>query len=176
MKKLYNPGKFLGLDIYLTPSVVVALLAVWALMALLFARQFAPVESIVGGLIAAILFLASEIFHQWGHAWAARQTGYPMTGIRIWGLSTSLYPPDEPPLPAEIHIRRALGGPIASILLAATAFAAFLLLNPPGDSLAGWLLLFVTILNMLVFGFGALLPLGFTDGSTLRYWWSRRKR
>ena len=48
-------------------------------------------------------------------------------GINLWGpLSSSIYPADEPPLPRSVHIRRALGGPLASLLL--TLFALILVL------------------------------------------------
>ena len=42
--------------------------------------------------------------HQFGHAWAARRVGYPMTGLRYRGvLAASLYPRNEPELPADIQ-------------------------------------------------------------------------
>ena len=79
-------------------------------------------DVVIGAVMAVVLHWASEFVHQLGHAWAARRVGYPMTGIRFWGvLSTSLYPSDELPLPAALHIRRALGGPMASLLLSVAA-------------------------------------------------------
>jgi hypothetical protein len=105
--------------------------------------------------------------HHLGHAFAARSTGHPMRGIAFWGvIGTSLYPPDEPPLPAAVHRRRALGGPPASALY---------------GLLLGWLALalrrrggapyrvaqFLCFDNLVGFALGSLLPLGFTDGSTL---------
>jgi hypothetical protein len=42
--------------------------------------------------------------------------------------------------------------------------------------LAFSLLVFFFLDNLLVFTIGSLLPLGFTDGSTLLAWWPRRGR
>ena len=76
-------------------------------------------------------------------------------------------------LPATVHIRRALGGPAASLLVAAFS-GALLLILPPGDAVLRLLVAFLFWENLLVFFLGAFVPLGFTDGSTLLYWWPRR--
>ena len=97
-----------------------------------------------------------------------------MMGITYWWvLAASRYPRDEPELPAEIHIRRALGGPSFSFLLALVAGVIAYLLRTNGG-LTWWLALFLFLDNLLIFTIGALLPLGFTDGSTLLYWWPKR--
>jgi hypothetical protein len=97
-----------------------------------------------------------------------------MVGVRFWGLlSTSLYPADEPALPADIHIRRALGGPITSLVCSVVAAVITLALRPLGG--IPWLVAaFVFLDNLFVLGLGSFLPLGFTDGSTLLYWWGKR--
>jgi len=96
-----------------------------------------------------------------------------MQGIRYyWVLAASRYPKDEPELPAQIHIQRALGGPIASALF--TVIWGILALNvAAAQGLAYWIILFLFLDNLLVFTFGAFLPLGFTDGSTLLYWFPK---
>jgi hypothetical protein len=116
--------------------------------------------------------VASDVVHQLGHAVAAQLTGYPMSGMRFWGvyLSTS-YPSDEPPLPPRTHITRAIGGPIASwlfsLFLAGAATAA-----RPG--LARRLLWILSAENFVAFTLQAFVPLGFNDGSTLREWMGKR--
>jgi len=37
-----------------------------------------------------------------------------------------------------------------------------------------WLALFFFLVNLFGFTLGSLLPLGFTDGSTLLHWWNRQ--
>jgi hypothetical protein len=170
-------GKIGGLTLSAMPSALVGFLLTWVILSAFGAIVLGidlP-KAILGGLIAALLQLASEIIHQLGHAWAARQTGYPMTGIRLWGvLSTSVYPSDEPVLPASIHIRRALGGPMTSLLVTILA-GIFLFALRDRDGVARWIALFFFVENLFVFMLGAFLPLGFTDGSTLLHWLGKRK-
>ena len=126
--------------------------------------------AVVTGLGISLLHWAALFAHHFGHALAARSTGYPMVGVRLWWwLATSLYPQDEPTLPSSDHIRRALGGPLASF---AFAFAGSLLawaLRSQGNE--GWsLAAFAALDSLLIFGIGSLIPLGFNDGSTLIRW------
>ena len=174
----YRLGRVASLDLTAVPLAIVgSILLLVLLSGIAIAVLHMPVgEAIVGGLIAVVLHWVSGIAHQFGHAWAARRTGYPMTGIRLgtWGLlGTSLYPPDEPALPAAIHIRRAWGGPIGSLLFALVAAVAALILRNV-SSMLWWVGVFFFLDNLTVFARGAFLPLGFTDGSTLLYWWGKR--
>jgi len=146
--------------------VVLLILAIWL-------TGQSIVGAIVLALLATLLHWVCVIFHQMGHARAARRTGYPMTGMEFWWvLSASIYPLYERPLPASTHTRRALGGPQASLLL--SAISAIILLLMPGGTAAWWLALFFFADNFLTFTIGSLLPLGFTDGSTLLEWWGKR--
>lgn len=168
-------GRIAGLNVSIAPSAVTGLLTLWIVLAGvgLLVLQLSPLEAVLGGLAAALLHFVGEFLHQYGHSYAASATGYPMTGVRFWFLlSTSLYPRAEPELPAVVHIRRALGGPAFSMLAGAAAgIAAFLV---GSDGVLWWLLVFFAFDNFFVFGLGAFLPLGFTDGSTLLYWWGKR--
>lgn len=109
-----------GMPIRVTSSAVLASVALWVLLYAaatrlprLPAKQAAPAS-----LAAVLLHWASVLAHHAGHATASRTTGFTMSGVRLWGLlGSSLYPADEPPLPTAIHVRRALGGPVASLAL-----------------------------------------------------------
>ena len=172
----FELGRVAGLRLSVVPSAIVGFFLLWVLLSgvgvLLF--EVPLVEAIVGGPVAVLLHYGSEIVHNLSHAWAARRTGYPMTGIRLFGLlGESLYPEDEPELPADIHIRRALGGPLGSLLLTLLAAVIALALRPLGGT--AWLIgAFFFLENLLVFTLGAFLPLGFTDGSTLLEWRGKR--
>jgi len=164
-------GKLMGLSISADPSALITSLLLWVILSavalLLLNRSF--LVAITSGLIAIILHWIAVVWHQLGHAWAARRTGHPMVGMTMWGaLSSSLYPPDEEPLPRPIHIQRALGGPLASLVL--TVLAAIPLLVLTQGTTAWWLAFFFFLDNLLVFTLGSFLPLGFTDGSTLLQW------
>lgn len=170
--RVYRLGTQAGLRLSARPSALWSALALWIVLSgvALGLLNLSPLAAILGALLAVALHWLSELFHQLGHAQAARRAGYPMIGIEFWLLlSSSLYPPSEPDLPAALHIRRALGGPIASLALTLLAGLTALALHAPGGVL-WWVALFFFLDNLLVFTLGAFLPLGFTDGSTLLYW------
>ena len=161
-------GRVAGLSLSASPSALIGSLVLWALLGAvgLLLLKLPLVEVVLLSLAGMLLHWVSDVLHQFGHAWAARQTGHPMVGIRLWWLLTSsVYPPDEPQLPRSVHTRRALGGPITSLLVGALS-SLLLLLIPTGTG-PWWLALFFCLDNLLVLGLGAFLPLGFTDGSTL---------
>jgi hypothetical protein len=169
-------GQIAGLKLSAIPSAIVGSMGLWIVLSgvAVVLLRFSLVSAVIGGLVAVALHWTSEVVHQFGHAWAARRVGHPMTGIRFWGvLSTSLYPSDEPSLPAAIHIRRALGGPAASLLLSVVAALAALALRSMGGML-WWLAVFLFLGSFFVMTLGALMPLGFNDGGTLMRWWGKR--
>jgi Zn-dependent protease len=169
-------GKLAGLKINMRLSVLPALILLWLALAAIgiWGIKLTILAAVLGGLLAALLHPVSEFWHQLGHSVAARATGFPMSGILFWGLlGTSIYPPKERKLAAQIHIRRALGGPTASFVLALFAGVLAVALRSVGN-VTWWSLLFFFLDNLLIFTLGSLLPLGFTDGSTLLYWSKHR--
>ena len=178
MEKEYQIGKIAGLRLSVEPLFIVGTIVLWiglsAIGSLMLDLPFS--RALVAGLIAAVLYWLSAIIHQLGHAFAAHRTGYPMVGIRLGKylfFGTSLYPENEEPLPAEIHIRRALGGPMSSLAFMVITGVVALILSS-GKNILGWLALVVCLINLVVFTIGPFLPLGFTDGSTLLKWWRKR--
>lgn len=174
----YKLGRVAGLGVSFEPFAIVgSILLLVLLSGVAIGILNLPIgAAIIGSILGVMLHWVSDIVHHLGHAWAARRTGYPMIGIRLgkWALlGTSLYPPDEEALPAIIHIRRALGGPIGSLLFSLVAAGAALLLRTVGGVL-WWVGVFFFLDNLVVFALGAFLPLGFTDGSTLLQWWGKR--
>jgi Zn-dependent protease len=147
---------------------MVALISLWLL-------DLRPVPSSLIGLGISVVHWLSLFVHHFGHAIAARRTGYPMVGMRIWWwLATSLYPGDEPSLPREIHLQRAFGGPVASLAFAVMAALLVLPLYAAGY----WAWPFFAIAGLdsfLIFAIGSLIPLGFNDGSTILRWLRERK-
>ena len=160
------------LAISAAPSAVGGAAALLVVFSLLGRRVFGlrPGPALAGGALATALHFVSELWHQSGHARAAAHTGYPMSGVHLWGvLGTSLYPPDEPELPSEVHARRALGGPRASAVFAVAGGLVALATRPIGG-VAHMVSTLFALENLLVFSAGALVPLPFmeTDGGTLR--------
>ncbi len=172
MNKRYPLGHAGKLAISAEPSAATGAALLVLLFGFIGRRVFglSSREALAGGLLATAFHFLSELWHQAGHARAAEQAGYPMTGVHLWGvLGTSLYPPDEPELPGEVHITRAMGGPKASAwLVVAGAVAA--LLTRPLNRVAFMAAAMLAIENLLIFSAGAFLPVPFmeTDGTTLR--------
>ncbi len=171
MSKRYPLGRIAQLDITAAPSAAGGFALLWAAMSLLGWKLFRlkPAAALTGGLLATALHFLSELWHQGGHARAARQTGHPMTGVHLIGiLGASIYPRDEPPLPAELHVHRALGGPRASAVLAAQAGLLTLATRRMGG-VPFMLAALMALENLFIFTLGAFLPMPFmeTDGSTL---------
>lgn len=176
MNKSFKLWKLAGLEISARPSVLVAVLGLWAVLSVAGMTLFKlkPRRAATAGLLATLLHWVTATWHQLGHARAAHLTGFPMRGIDYWGpLSTSMYPKQEGIVPADIHIQRALGGPIFSLLLSLVAGLLVFALRPLGG--AAWFVALTFFAdNFFTFTVGALLPIDFADGGTLRHWWGQR--
>jgi hypothetical protein len=172
--KTIRIGRLGDLELSAAPSAMLGSLLLWLTLSgiAMVWLHFAISEAMFAALVAVVLHWLVDTLHQLGHARAARQTGHPMIGVRYWGvLSTSIYPSDEPALPADVHIHRALGGPLmSSNVVIVSALVLLLLRISRAAGTLWWLGLFFLFDNLLVFTLGALLPLGFTDGSTLLHW------
>ncbi len=169
MRKKFKLKNIAGLEIYLRGNVFIGAAIIWTILIILslWLLELSPTKAIWVGFLGMLLHYASELWHQYCHAWVARRTGYPMDGILFeWVLARSLYPRDEPALSSKIHIRRALGGPVGNFALGLFVGVITWALYPFGG-LMYWFAMFLFLENLLVFSLGALLPLGFTDGSEL---------
>lgn len=167
--RVYRLGTVLGLRVTAETSAFVGGIVLWAMLAVV-GRSLLGLtgpDVVVGGALTVLLHYGSEFVHQMGHALAAANTGHPMSGMHFWLLlGRSVYPAGEPKLPAAIHLRRAKGGPIASAIASGVLGVLALLMAPVGGMV--WaILVFLFLDNLLVFTIGSLLPLGFTDGSTI---------
>lgn len=178
----FNIGRIAGLQIRVKPSAIGAALLMGAGLFLFLSRvlRWRPWTVVGGSVAATAIHYLSELWHQFGHARAAQASGFPMQGVTFVGpLGRSDYPRAEGLLPAETHIQRALGGPLFSFLLAlaAGALTAGWTALPfrPAGGLPLFLAFFTFLDNLLVYTLGALLPLGFTDGSTLLNWWNQSR-
>jgi len=166
---------------YLALAIVAALLA-HALVHLSLG------QSVLAGVLSALLFLVCEWLHQLGHSLAARLVGHPMVGICFFNLfSASQYPADEPALPPQAHIRRALGGFWINVVIGLLLLPIAIRLwphgreiLPPTISLVAWLAGYGAVVNLIGMGLGALLPLkipggGLNDGGTLLHYWLQER-
>ncbi len=170
-------GRALGLDLSFVPSAVVGYLVLWVAFGLVGILVFhrSLLAAVTGGALLSALHALSELLHNVGHATAARRTGHPMTGLRYWGIfGTSVYPADEGRLPAGVHLRRAVGGPIGSLVTAVAAGLLTLGVYLVSSRLA-WIPLIFFLDNLLVFVLGNFVPVGFNDASTVIRWMGQRR-
>ena len=168
-------GRIAGLSLSAMPSTFWSMAAVWLVLTAVtfWLLGFGFGTAVLAGMIGVVIHWLSDFVHQLGHAVAAQRTGYPMTGLRFWGIfSTSHWPADEPELPGRVHLQRALGGPIASILIGSFFWFVAWLVGPDAG-LFWWLAVLAAADNLLLLGVGAFAPLGFTDGSTILHWWNQ---
>ncbi|MGB1251407.1 MAG: hypothetical protein ACPG8W_12370 [Candidatus Promineifilaceae bacterium] len=175
--KRYALGKIGALHFSAEIAFIGGILLPWALLSIAGTTLFSlPTgQAIGGGFAAMLLYWVADIIHNLSHAMAARQTGYPMHGIHFGFLAVfgiSVYPENEPKLSASIHMQRAAGGPVGS-MLAALVFGAIALILRSGGGLPWLLTAFFAWTHLLVFTIGALAPLGITDGSTLLHYWNK---
>lgn len=166
--KSIHLGKLFGLKITMIPLMYAGIAFIWISLSLVgyFMFDIPLSESITLGFIATLLHYASELIHCLGHAVAARSTGYAMIGIRfgmIGIFAQTMYPKNEPELPSAIHIRRALGGPIANLILSVILFAIL----PLWRGNWYWLGLFIFLDNLFVHALQVFLPIRFNDGSII---------
>jgi hypothetical protein len=170
-------GKLFGLQISFIPLLFAGIGLIWIALSLAgyFVFDIPLGESILLGFFGMLLHYVSELIHCLGHAVAAKSTGYPMTGIQLGFLgifARTVYPKDEPELPASIHIRRALGGPIINLILSILLFVIL----PIWYGNWYWLGLFIFLDNLFVYTLQVFLPVGFNDGSTILNELRKRKK
>lgn len=160
-------GKMFGLQISFIPLLFAGIAFIW--IALSLAGYFVfdiPLGKSIGlGFVAMFLHYLLELIHSLGHAIAAKWTGYPMIEIRfgVYGFyAQTLYPKNELELPSSTHIIRALGGPIANLILSFILFATLSLWQGNWH----WVGMFV-LLDNLIYVVQVFIPLGFNDVSTI---------
>jgi hypothetical protein len=115
---------------------------------------------IFGGVIYALLLLLTQCLHIVGHTLSSKYVGAPMRANLI--IETKIltdYSHDPDDLPRRVHLGRALGGPLANIVVGASAAAAWAWLD-------GHVLFAFAVMNLLL-GFSVLLPFPSVDGEVI---------
>ncbi|MDQ4070531.1 MAG: site-2 protease family protein [Actinomycetota bacterium] len=147
MNETIRLGKIAGVKVGLNWSLVVILLLITLGLAggrfpaLYPDRE--PAAYVTAALVAGILFLASILAHEVGHAVVARRNGIEVDGITLWlfgGVARLAGEAQDP----GVELRVAGIGPLISIVIAVTAGAAALLLDGVGApglvvGVAAWL-------------------------------------
>jgi Zn-dependent protease len=122
--------------------LVVFALIVWSLAATVFPSQnpgFSDGVYLTIAVVAALLFFASVLLHELGHAWQARREGLEIDGITLWLFGgVAQFKGAFPSAGAEFRI--AIAGPLVSLVLG-LGFVLIALAGLPSavDGVAAWL-------------------------------------
>jgi Zn-dependent protease/CBS domain-containing protein len=157
----FTLGRFGGVEVRINWSwLVIFALIVWSLADGVFPSQNPGLSGrvhLVMALVAALLFFASVLLHELGHAWQARREGMEIDGITLWLFGgVAQFKGRFPSAGAEFRV--AIAGPIVSLLLG-VAFVLLTLAGLPSavEGVAAWL--GYINLALLVFNLIPALPL-----------------
>ena len=162
-------GRIAGVPVGLNWSVlVVAALIVWSLAAVVFpdaTPELSTGAHIAMGVVAAVIFLASILLHEIGHAVQARREGMAIDGITLWlfgGVArfSGMFPS------AGAEFRIAIAGPAVTLVIGAACAGVALIGALPDAVLAvaGWL----AVINIVILVFNLLPAFPLDGGRILR--------
>jgi Zn-dependent protease/CBS domain-containing protein len=142
-------------------------LIVWSLADGIFPSQNPGLSNgayLAMAIVAALLFFASLLLHELGHAWQARREGMEIDGITLWLFGgVSQFKTRFPSAGAEFRI--AIAGPLVSLVLG-LAFVLIALAGFPSavDGVAAWL----GYINLALLIFNLIPALPLDGGRVLR--------
>jgi Zn-dependent protease len=162
VRSSFELGRIAGISIGVNWSwLVVFGLIVWSLAASVFPAQnpgLPDAAYAAMAVAAAVLFFASLLLHELGHAFEARSEGMQIEGITLWLFGgVAKFRGTFPSAGAEFRI--AIAGPLVSLAIGIAFVALAVLANLPSaaDGVAAWL--GVINLTLLVFNLLPALPL-----------------
>jgi Zn-dependent protease len=170
-------GRIAGIRIGINWSwLIVFALIVWSLAAAVFPSQnpgLSDGEYLTMAVVAAVLFFASLLLHELGHALQARRDGVEIEGINLWLFGgVAQFKGGFPSAGAEFRI--AIAGPLVSLVLGVlfVLVAAVAGLPTAVDGVVAWL----GFTNLILLAFNLLPALPLDGGRVLRsaLWYFRR--
>jgi Zn-dependent protease/CBS domain-containing protein len=173
----FKLGRIAGIEIGLNWSwLVVFALVVWMLGIHVFPEQVTGLGDgtyLTMAVVAAVLFFASVLAHELGHAIQARREGMEIDGITLWLFGgVAKFKGMFPSAGAEFRI--AIAGPLVSLVIGGLfiAAAAFVPFPRPALGVVAWL----GVINLILLVFNMLPALPLDGGRVLRsaLWHFRR--
>jgi Zn-dependent protease/CBS domain-containing protein len=161
-------GRIGGVQVRVNWSwLVIFALIVWSLEAGIFPSQNPGLSHgtyLAMAVAAAVLFFASLLLHELGHAWQARREGMEIDGITLWLFGgVSQFKTRFPSAGAEFRI--AIAGPLVSLVLGVVfVLIAFAGLPSAVDGVAAWL----GYINLALLVFNLIPALPLDGGRVLR--------
>jgi Zn-dependent protease/CBS domain-containing protein len=165
----FQLGEIAGIRIGIDWSwLIVFALIVWSLAAAVFPSQnpgLSDGEYAVMAVVAAVLFFASLLLHELGHALQARRDGVEIEGINLWLFGgVAQFKGGFPSAGAEFRI--AIAGPLVSLALGVLFVLAAAVTGLPNavDGVVAWL----GFTNLILLAFNLLPALPLDGGRVLR--------
>jgi Zn-dependent protease/CBS domain-containing protein len=164
----FRLGRIGGVEVRINWSwLVIFALIVWSLEAGIFPSQNPGLSHgtyLAMAVAAAVLFFASLLLHELGHAWQARREGMEIDGITLWLFGgVSQFKTRFPSAGAEFRI--AIAGPLVSLVLGVVfVLIAFAGLPSAVDGVAAWL----GYINLALLVFNLIPALPLDGGRVLR--------
>ena len=169
MNASFKLGRIAGVEIGINWTwLVVFALIVWSLATAVFPDQNPGLGDgvyITIAVVAAVLFFASILLHELGHAVQARREGLEIEGITLWLFGgVAQFKGSFPSAGAEFRI--AIAGPLVSLALGLGFVGAALLVSgtPEVDAVVAWL----GYINLALLVFNLLPALPLDGGRVLR--------
>jgi Zn-dependent protease/CBS domain-containing protein len=161
-------GRIGGVEVRINWSwLVIFALIVWSLDVGVFPTQNPGLSDgvyLAMAIGAAVLFFASLLLHELGHAWQARREGLEIDGITLW-LFGGVSQFKTPFTSAGAEFRIAIAGPLMSLVLG-VGFVLLALVGLPSafDGIAAWL----GYINLALLAFNLIPALPLDGGRVLR--------
>jgi Zn-dependent protease/CBS domain-containing protein len=162
-------GRIAGIEIGLNWTwLIVFALIFWSLSQVVFPDQtpgLSETTYVLMGVVAAIVFFASILAHELGHALQARREGMEIDGITLWLFGgVAKFKGMFPSAGAEFRI--AVAGPLVSLVIGLVFVGAAMLLSLP-DAVVG-VVAWLGLINLLLLVFNLLPALPLDGGRVLR--------
>jgi len=177
MTAAFRLGRIAGIEIGAHWSwLLVVALVVWSLAAGVFPHTNPGLTDgtyLAMAVAAAVLFFASIVLHELGHAVQARRDGIAIGGITLWVFGGVAQLRQEPPS-AGAELRMALAGPAVSLAIGVVCLLAAL--AGPLPAAADGVLFWVGQINLYLLVFNLMPALPLDGGRVLRaILWARRR-
>jgi Zn-dependent protease len=169
--------KLLGFEVRVDASwLIIAVLITWSLATQYYPSQY---KGLSGeqywwmGIASALGLFASIVVHEFSHSLVARRRGLPMKGITLF-IFGGVAEMGEEPSSAKTEFLMAIAGPIASLLLGAGLYLAYLAVKGTLPLSITGVLAYLSWMNLVLAAFN-LVPAFPLDGgrvlrSALWYW------
>ena len=177
MTSTFRLGRIAGVEIGAHWSwLLVVALIIWSLAAGVFPAtnpRLSDDTYFAMAVVAAVLFFASLLLHELGHAVQARRDGIEVEGITLWVFGGVAKLRAQPPS-AGAELRMAAAGPAVSLVIGVVFLVAAIALPlpPEVDAVVFW----VGQINLYLLVFNMLPALPLDGGRVLRaILWARRR-